>query len=276
MSLKLNLSLTLPSIDNPVQTSDTAHRRNCRQLSDVFKKLASGNMIGVAGSSVLDFRTSGVSAAADISLVNGATSLASVIGGTTVTTTYSAIGGAGQSVQHDNETLTTHASDINANTTVNKWVTASVVGVAAAAEYVTLTSCTTGTVIVTVNGVAVQVTHDTDDDTDGAALVVAFNKSTASQSCTAAYNASNNRLTITAKAAGSAGNAITLACSGTGKGSSAAHGATLAGGTDKVTVTCKIPGVIGNSVSLSTGSTGATASAARLAGGSESRVTYSL
>ena len=44
MSLKMNLSLSLPDVDNAVQTGDPTHRRNCLQLSQLFKKLANGNL----------------------------------------------------------------------------------------------------------------------------------------------------------------------------------------------------------------------------------------
>jgi len=277
MSLKLNLSLIIPAVDNPVQTGDASYRRNCRQLGKMFEKLGSGNIVGVAGTSSLDFRTDGVSAAATLKLVNGATSCASVIGGTTVTTTYSASGGAGQSALHDYETLVTHAADINANTTVNKWVSAALSGDVAATGTVQLTTTTTGAVTVTIGGIVVSVAGATDEDVVGALLVTAIHASRASNLVSAAYDTGTDVLTLTARTAGYAGNAITLACGGAGIGGSAVGAAALVGGTDLLTITCLVPGVIGNSISFTNASTGTTESGSgRLASGTESRVTYSL
>lgn len=277
MSLKLNLSLTIPSIDNPVQTGDASYRRNCRQLGKMFERLGSGNMVGVAGSTVLDFRTSGVAASATLKLVNGATSCASVIGGTTVTTTYSASGGAGQSALHDYETLVTHCADINADATVSKWVSAALSGDEAATGTVQLTTTTTGAVTVTINGIVVSVAGSTDEDAVGALLVAAIAASTAGNLVTPTYDTGTDVLTLTANTAGYAGNAITLACGGAGIGGSAVGAATLAGGTDKITITSLVPGVIGNAISFTNASTGTTESGSgRLAGGTESRVVYSL
>lgn len=270
--MKLSLLLTLPDVDNPVQTGDASYRRNCRQLGALFEKIGSGNLVGVAGTTTLDFRTDGVACVKSVALVNGATSLVTSIGGTSVTTTYSAVGGAGQSEQHDNETLNTHSADINANATVNKWVTASVVGTAAASEYVALSGTDTGTLTVTIAGSATSVTGAGVDDTDGAALAAAINANTAvANSVTATYNSGNNRLTITARSSGSAGNAITLTVTGTGL---TANGAKLSGGKDKVYLTAKAPGVLGNAIVVSSASTGATV--ATVTAGTESRVVYSL
>lgn len=44
MSLKMNLSLSLPNVDQPIFTGDASWRRNCRQLAELFKKMASGNL----------------------------------------------------------------------------------------------------------------------------------------------------------------------------------------------------------------------------------------
>jgi hypothetical protein len=263
MALKISLNLTLPDVDNPIQTGDTTHRRNCLHLADLLKKLASGNLPGVAGTTTLDMRTSGASASAYLTASSASGSVGATIGGTTVTATAS--GG-------DNPSLALIKAAINANTTVNKWVVASIAGLATASEYVTL-SGTSGTLTVTINGTGVSVTHNTDDDTDGAALATAINASTRRNLITASYNAGNNRLTITANSAGSAGNAITLAVTGTGL---TANGATLSGGTDKCVVTSLVPGVVGNSISFVASGTGITASGARLSGGTESRVSYSL
>lgn len=276
MSLKLTLLCTLPDIDNPIETGDPSWRRNCRQLGQMFEKLGSGNMVGVSGTAALDLRTSGVSASTTLKLVNGATSLASVIGGTTVTTTYSASGGAGQSALHDNETLVSHAAAINANTTVNKWVSAAVSGDLQAAQTVQLTTTAAGTFTTVINGTSIDAVSTTDEDVTGANIVAAVNGSTLAGTVSASYDTGTDVLTITAVSGGYAGNAITLSISGDGIGASTATGAALVGGTDKITITSLVPGVIGNSISTSTSSTGATMGAARLAGGTESRVTYSL
>lgn len=277
MSLRLNLSLVIPEIDNPVQTGDASYRRNCRQLGQMFEKIGSGNMVGVAGSTTLDFRTSGVAASATLKIVNGATSSVSVIGGTSVTTAYSDSGGAGQSALHDYETLVSHAADINANTTVNKWVSAAVSGDVAATGTVQLTGTGAGAVVIHVGGVACSVAGSSDEDAVGALLVASINASSMNRLVVATYDEGTDIVTLTALAGGYAGNAITLTVDGAGAGTSAASAATLTGGTDKITLTSLVPGVIGNAISFTNASTGTTESGSgRLAGGTESRVTYSL
>lgn len=459
MSLKMNLSLSLPDVDNAVQTGDPTHRRNCLQLSQLFKKLANGNLpvdrvgschaygtvqftgtaaaaqtvtinntvvsqtgsgtadtdaasmaaainanavlsklvvaraaaatdlvtiqakkAGAAGNyslsctgqgltasgtaltlgsdqNVLDLRTSAVNASGYMyatSALSGA--VGATIGGTTVTDT--AAGG-------DNQTLKLVATAINANTTVNKWVrartvplgsvnlitttadvvTVTVNGVACSAtgldtdedvtgpllvtainaltsshgcianyvastdvlyvvpadgkekvelavsgagaggstigghasEYYTLTATDAGAVTLPINGVSCTITAGGTEDTDGAALVVEINRLVNAHGCLASYNSGTNVLTITSKAAGSAGNQISLGvASGAGATTVTRHGALLTGGTDACQVFSRLPGVIGNAIGLVASGTNAIVSGSVLSGGSESRVAYAL
>ncbi len=89
----------------------------------------------------------------------------------------------------------------------------------------------------TINGVAITVTWATDDATTATAL-------------TAAINASSNALVQ---------NLVTASLSGL-----------------VITITAVVPGKTGNAITLACTGTGITASGARLTGGSESRFTVAL
>lgn len=147
---------------------------------------------------------------------------------------------------------------------------------------VQLTNTTDGEFTVTVNGVDCTVTATATEDDVGALLVTAINAANVAHNCTASYAAGSDLLTIRSDYAGALGNELTLAISGAGAGDSTVSGAvfgtggTAVAGFDKCVVQCLIPGVIGNAIATTATGTGLTADNARLQGGAESRVTYSL
>jgi hypothetical protein len=110
MSLKMNLSLSLPSsVDDPVQTGDTSIRRNCRQIGALFKSLASGNL------SIGNGRLGSNHAYGTVVLASTSGDLVVTIAGTSVTRTHASSDDA------DGAAL---AVSINANATLNKLVKA--------------------------------------------------------------------------------------------------------------------------------------------------------
>lgn len=109
MSLKMSLSLSLPDVDQPVQTGDTTHRRNCRQLGQLFNKMSMGN-VGADGNSHGFAHGYGT-----VALSSCSGDLIVTIDGTSVTRAHASSDDA------DGAAL---AALINADTTLNKKVLA--------------------------------------------------------------------------------------------------------------------------------------------------------
>lgn len=151
-----------------------------------------------------------------------------------------------------------------------------------ATQTISIDGVTADVITVTVGGIACTITGaGIDEDTTGASLVTAINALVAQHGCVASYvtgggGGAAGTLTVKSMYPGSAGNQITLAIAGAGKGSSAVTAALLDSGYDRCELECLIPGVIGNAIALVASGTGITAGAALLSGGSESRVSYSL
>jgi uncharacterized protein YdbL (DUF1318 family) len=101
------------------------------------------------------------------------------------------------------------------------------VGTAAATGTVTISSGS-GAVGATINGTLVTVTWATSDTASAAALAVAINAAAAIVSSHVTATSAAGVVTLTSKFPGPAGNAVTLALSGTGV---TVSGARLAGGT---------------------------------------------
>ena len=111
MALKMNLSLNLPSsVDNPVQTGDSMPRRNAKQLSRLFDRIASGNLsVGPSG------RRGHVNAYGTVALSSCSGDLVVTIGTTNITRTHASSDDA------DGAAL---SASINANATLKPLVKA--------------------------------------------------------------------------------------------------------------------------------------------------------
>lgn len=215
------------------------------------------NYSGSSGAQTISVQGEGQGAVGVLTLSGGTGAVGGTIGGTLVTATWAT---------SDLNTCNLIAAAINANTTANKFVAA-----AASVATATATVATgSGTETITVGGVAISVTWATSDTATAAALAAAIN---ASPTAPVAATSAAGVVTMYSRTPGTAGNAITLAVSGTGMSKS---GATLAGaGTNaNVLVSALTDGSSGLGITLAASGTGVTASTgANLIGGNMTAAT---
>lgn len=195
-----------------------------------------------SGSQTISIQGQGGAGVGILTVASGSGTVGATIGGTLVTTTWAS---------SDLNSCSLIAAAINANTTVNQFCTATVSG---ATGTITISSGS-GVIKATIGGVSQSVTWGTSDTSTATALAAAIN---GNYLMPVVATSSAGVVTVYSRIAGTTGNAVTLAVTGTG---ATVSGANLAnGGTNAnvlITACCECVMALGITVAAS--GTGVTA-----------------